>query len=53
MYAPTTIAPARDFCTLRYTCVQEDGGIVVRILQIQLTLQEFFSLLYLFPLPDL
>lgn len=31
MYAPTTLAPARDFCTLRYTTVLEDGNLVVCI----------------------
>jgi len=29
MYAPTTLAPARDFWTLRYTFVLEDGSLVV------------------------
>jgi len=29
MYAPTTLAPARDFCTLRYTTILEDGNLVV------------------------
>ncbi|GLJ30389.1 hypothetical protein SUGI_0601250 [Cryptomeria japonica] len=29
MYAPTTLASARDFCTLRYTSVMEDGSLVV------------------------
>nr|AGM34022.1 class III homeodomain leucine zipper protein 32 [Larix kaempferi] len=29
MYAPTTLAPARDFWTLRYTSVLEDGSLVV------------------------
>ncbi|KAK1261126.1 Homeobox-leucine zipper protein HOX9 [Acorus gramineus] len=29
MYAPTTLAPARDFWTLRYTTGLEDGGLVV------------------------
>jgi hypothetical protein len=29
MYAPTTLAPPRDFCTLRYTTVLDDGAIVV------------------------
>ncbi|XP_078427884.1 homeobox-leucine zipper family protein / lipid-binding START domain-containing protein [Wolffia australiana] len=29
MYAPTTIAPARDFWTLRYTTTLEDGSIAV------------------------
>uniref|UniRef100_A0A0D6QX06 Homeobox domain-containing protein n=1 Tax=Araucaria cunninghamii TaxID=56994 RepID=A0A0D6QX06_ARACU len=29
MYAPTTLAPARDFLTLRYTSVMEDGSLVV------------------------
>ncbi|CAA6655259.1 unnamed protein product [Spirodela intermedia] len=29
MYAPTTIAPARDFWTLRYTTTLEDGSLVV------------------------
>ncbi|ERN08358.1 hypothetical protein AMTRI_Chr07g23650 [Amborella trichopoda] len=28
-YAPTTLAPARDFWTLRYTCGLEDGSLVV------------------------
>ncbi|KAF5932042.1 hypothetical protein HYC85_028213 [Camellia sinensis] len=29
LYAPTTLAPARDFCLLRYTSVMEDGSLVV------------------------
>ena len=29
MYAPTTLAPARDFWMLRYTSVMEDGSLVV------------------------
>ncbi|KAI3915174.1 hypothetical protein MKW92_014953 [Papaver armeniacum] len=29
MYAPTTLAPARDFWTLRYTTTLEDGSLVV------------------------
>ncbi|XP_042482460.1 homeobox-leucine zipper protein REVOLUTA-like [Macadamia integrifolia] len=29
MYAPTTLAPARDFWTLRYTTNLEDGSLVV------------------------
>nr|AWD38917.1 class III homeodomain-leucine zipper protein [Ceratopteris pteridoides] len=29
MYAPTTLAPAKDFCTLRYTTVSDDGSYVV------------------------
>ena len=29
MYAPTTIAPARDFWTLRYTTTLEDGSLAV------------------------
>ncbi|XP_068664718.1 homeobox-leucine zipper protein REVOLUTA-like isoform X2 [Aristolochia californica] len=29
MYAPTTLAPARDFWTLRYTTSLEDGSLVV------------------------
>ncbi|XP_024399219.1 homeobox-leucine zipper protein HOX32 isoform X2 [Physcomitrium patens] len=29
MYAPTTLAPARDFCTLRYTTLLEDGNLVI------------------------
>ncbi|KAK1266082.1 Homeobox-leucine zipper protein HOX9 [Acorus gramineus] len=29
MYAPTTLAPARDFWTLRYTTGLEDGSLVV------------------------
>ncbi|CAN6456673.1 unnamed protein product [Victoria cruziana] len=29
MYAPTTLAPARDFWLLRYTSVLEDGSLVV------------------------
>lgn len=29
MYAPTTLAPPRDFCTLRYTTPLDDGGIVI------------------------
>lgn len=28
-YAPTTLAPARDFWLLRYTSVMEDGSLVV------------------------
>jgi hypothetical protein len=31
MYAPTTLVPARDFWTLRYTTTMEDGSLVVRI----------------------
>lgn len=31
MYAPTTLVPARDFWTLRYTTTLEDGSLVVRI----------------------
>ncbi|KAG0581145.1 hypothetical protein M758_4G231900 [Ceratodon purpureus] len=29
MYAPTTLAPARDYCTLRYTTILEDGNLVI------------------------
>lgn len=29
LYAPTTLAPARDFWILRYTSVMEDGSLVV------------------------
>ncbi|KAK4745535.1 hypothetical protein SAY87_011847 [Trapa incisa] len=29
LYAPTTLAPARDFLVLRYTSVMEDGSLVV------------------------
>ncbi|KAL3844189.1 hypothetical protein ACJIZ3_001592 [Penstemon smallii] len=29
LYAPTTLAPARDFWLLRYTSVMEDGSLVV------------------------
>ncbi|XP_028069932.1 homeobox-leucine zipper protein ATHB-15-like [Camellia sinensis] len=29
LYAPTTLAAARDFCLLRYTSVMEDGSLVV------------------------
>nr|ABD75296.1 class III homeodomain-leucine zipper protein C3HDZ1 [Phaeoceros carolinianus] len=29
MYAPTTLAPPRDFCTLRYTTFLEDGNLVI------------------------
>lgn len=29
LYAPTTLAPARDFWLLRYTSVLEDGSLVV------------------------
>nr|ANH56716.1 class III homeodomain-leucine zipper protein [Nitella mirabilis] len=29
MFAPTTLAPPRDFCTLRYTTLMEDGCIVI------------------------
>ncbi|CAM6049110.1 unnamed protein product [Sphagnum compactum] len=29
MYAPTTLAPPRDFCTLRYTTILEDGNLVI------------------------
>ncbi|KAL8113814.1 homeobox-leucine zipper protein ATHB-15-like [Apium graveolens] len=29
LYAPTTLAPARDFWLLRYTTVMEDGSLVV------------------------
>ena len=32
MYAPTTLAAARDFWTLRYTTCLEDGSYVVRVL---------------------
>jgi hypothetical protein len=28
LYAPTTLAPARDFWLLRYTSVVEDGSLV-------------------------
>jgi hypothetical protein len=31
MYAPTTLVPARDFWTLRYTTTMEDGSLVVRM----------------------
>jgi len=31
MYAPTTLVPARDFWTLRYTTTLEDGSLVVCI----------------------
>lgn len=31
MYAPTTLAPARDFWTLRYTITLENGSLVVSI----------------------
>lgn len=31
MYAPTTLVPARDFWTLRYTTTMDDGSLVVRI----------------------
>lgn len=40
MYAPTTIAPARDFWTLRYTTTLEDGSLVVCPFQ---TIQELKS----------
>lgn len=30
-YAPTTLAPARDFWTLRYTTNLENGSLVVRM----------------------
>ncbi|KAG9143317.1 hypothetical protein Leryth_010230 [Lithospermum erythrorhizon] len=29
LYAPTTLAPARDFCLIRYTSILEDGSLVV------------------------
>jgi homeobox-leucine zipper protein len=29
MYAPTTLAPPRDFCTLRYTTILENRNVVV------------------------
>uniref|UniRef100_A0ACD5TTF9 Uncharacterized protein n=1 Tax=Avena sativa TaxID=4498 RepID=A0ACD5TTF9_AVESA len=29
LYAPTTLVPARDFWTLRYTTIMEDGSLVV------------------------
>lgn len=29
LYAPTTLAPARDFWLLRYTSAMEDGSLVV------------------------
>ena len=29
LYAPTTLAPARDFWLLHYTSVMEDGSLVV------------------------
>uniref|UniRef100_A0A7I4DCE4 Class III HD-Zip protein n=1 Tax=Physcomitrium patens TaxID=3218 RepID=A0A7I4DCE4_PHYPA len=29
MYAPTTLASARDYCTLRYTTILEDGNLVI------------------------
>jgi hypothetical protein len=32
MFAPTTLAPARDFWTLRYTTTMEDGSLVVCII---------------------
>lgn len=32
LYAPTTLAPARDFWLLRYTSVLEDGSLVVSVL---------------------
>ena len=28
MYAPTVLVTARDFWTLRYTCLLEDGNLV-------------------------
>jgi homeobox-leucine zipper protein len=31
LYAPTTLVPARDFWTLRYTTIVEDGSLVVRM----------------------
>lgn len=31
LYAPTTLAPPRDFWLLRYTSVLEDGSLVVCI----------------------
>ena len=30
MYAPTVLVTARDFWTLRYTCLLEDGNLVVK-----------------------
>lgn len=38
LYAPTTLAPARDFLLLRYTSVMEDGSLVVCALYKQLLL---------------
>ncbi|MCL7043585.1 hypothetical protein MKW94_016333, partial [Papaver nudicaule] len=35
MYAPTTLAPARDFWTLRYTTTLEDGSLVLRRLVVR------------------
>jgi homeobox-leucine zipper protein len=29
MYAPTTLVPARDFWTLRYTTTLDDGSLAV------------------------
>jgi homeobox-leucine zipper protein len=29
MYAPTTLAPPRDFCTLRYTTILENRNVVI------------------------
>lgn len=31
LYAPTTLAPARDFWLMRYTSVLEDGSLVVSL----------------------
>ena len=36
VYAPTTLAPARDFWTLRYTSSLEDGSLVVIIVAVYL-----------------
>lgn len=43
MYAPTTLAPALDFCTLRYTTILEDGNLVVGSSSQLLAHQFYFS----------
>jgi len=46
LYAPTTLAPARDFWLLRYTSVVEDGSLVAsgsKILSLNLYLIRYCS----------
>ncbi|KAI3837465.1 hypothetical protein MKX03_033194, partial [Papaver bracteatum] len=38
LYAPTTLAPARDFWLLRYTSVLEDGSLEVSVRSLSSTL---------------